>query len=313
MPYNIHGYQCNPFNDKVREEREGSGIWADDDMKPDRPHKKQNFHLLDKLFKPISGFAAGRLSVCGLAGIDVRDVDYRYDIKHSSALFIAVRHGVALQAASALPHCSSYLYLLVQLLFTMTKGKDGSKRKVVVQPQAFVEMTLHAVRHKHEAVHGLLLGSCEKNVITITDAVAVSHGAPTRPLVETAIGLAQAKTEATIVGWYTAPPLLNDTKPGPVALRMAANLETDKVDPTLIVIQNAALAASLKGEGKPDDVLQALGKDFGKQWLDPLEISLENPSNALKSVKDAVEKGVQLNDFVDHLDGDVISPWYPRT
>ena len=190
----------------------------------------------------------------------------------------------------------------------MAKGK-ASQTKVVIKPEAFTAILLHAVHHKHDSVHGVLVGSSTKDTITVHKAVAVSHGAPTRPVVETALGLIQAKSDDTIVGWYTAPALLEDSKPGPVALRMAANLETDQVEPTLLVVQNAGLAACLKGEGKAEDAIEALGKDFGKQWLAPLDLTLESPTEALKSVKDSIAKGVKINDLLDHLDGQEFLPW----
>lgn len=191
----------------------------------------------------------------------------------------------------------------------MAKG-NTSKTNVVVKPQAFVDLTLHAVRHKHDSVHGVLLGSSAENLVTVTSAVAVSHGAPTRPLVETALGLLPTED---IIGWYTAPSLLEDTKPGPVALRMAANLAADgRGEPTLIVIQNAALTTAFKGEGKADDVLKAFGKDLGQQWIEPLGLSVESASDALKQAKDSVAKGEELNDFVDHLEGDGFLPWNIR-
>jgi hypothetical protein len=196
------------------------------------------------------------------------------------------------------------------------------KNDVVVQPQAFASMVLHALNHKYETVHGILLGQCSQTTTTVTDAVPVCHGAPTRSLVETAIGLIQANKKKSdgdesgvvvVVGWYTAPALLEDTKPGPVALRMAANLETPEVHSTLIVIQNPGLVACLKGEGKAEDVLQAYGKDFGKQFLDPIKTLLQNPADALGVVKRAIDKGIVVGDLVDHFDGDADTAWYPNT
>ena len=184
-----------------------------------------------------------------------------------------------------------------------------NNKKVVVLPQAFTEMTLHAMRHSHATIHGLLLGTVQADRLTVQDAVPVCHGAPTRPLVETVLGLVPQKE---IVGWYTAPALLEDTKPGPVALKMVASLVPDQKteNVTLLVMNNMALATALKAGGKPEDILVALGKDLGDQWLEPLPLSLEK--DAWKSVQDAVEKGVKINDFVDHLEGDDFAPWFVR-
>lgn len=186
-----------------------------------------------------------------------------------------------------------------------------SSNKVSVESLALVSMMQHSVSHKYEAIHGLLLGAVAGDTIIVKNSVAVCHGAPTRPLVETAIGLVQAKTEDKIVGWYTAPALLKDSKPGPVALRMAANLETNELEPVLIVLQNAALAGCLKGEGKIDDILRAFGKDdLGNQWLRPLQCTVKDSSSAIEQVKKERENKTKICDLVDHLEGDASTPWF---
>lgn len=181
-------------------------------------------------------------------------------------------------------------------------------KKVSVEASALVLMMQHSVSHKNEAIHGLLLGSVTGDTIIVQNAVAVCHGTPTRPIVETAIGLVQQKAENTIVGWYTAPALLNDKKPGPVALRMAASLETDEFEPTLLVLQNTVLAACLKGEGKMNDILCAFGKDdLGGQWVRPLDLTVKDSSSAVEQVKTGGKE--PISDFVDHLEGDASTPW----
>jgi len=189
---------------------------------------------------------------------------------------------------------------------------ESSNPKVVVRPSAFCTIALHAVQHKNEAVHGILLGSSEKKVITVQEAVAVCHGAPTMPLVETAVGLVQAKSDLKIVGWYTAPTLLVDTQPSPVGMRMAANFATESIESTLIMVNNANLAECLRGKGKNDGILIAHGKDFGQQYMEPLETIVEGVAGAVKAVQEAIKRVVTLNDLVDHLDQPASSSWYPN-
>jgi hypothetical protein len=192
------------------------------------------------------------------------------------------------------------------------KADPSNSHTVSVRPKAFVSMVLHATKHKTTSVHGVLLGSITGGNITVDDAVPISHGAPTKPEVEIALGL--LPDTSNIVGWYTAPELLEDTRAGPVALRMVASLDHagDKKEPTLIVLDNAALALSLKGQGKPDAAVQAYGKDFGGQWLDPLKVSLEISSNATLAAQEGFKQGVEINDWVDHLEGPASTPWYPN-
>jgi Uncharacterised protein family (UPF0172) len=242
-----------------------------------------------------------------------------------------------------------------------TMGNDKHSRgnptvKVVVRPKAFCSMVLHAAKHKNEVVHGILLGSSSSNtpgaavvagskskttitggVVTLTvhDAVPVSHGTPTRPLIETAIGLIEASSSqeaesnnCTIVGWYTAPTLLNDTRPGPIALRMAANFEVKKgvnnattggevqhQPSTLLVLQNAAIGPCLQGKANTaaNDVVKALGKDFGDQYLEPIDLVVDNGEAACQAVAQAYKANISCNDLVDHFNGPPsTTPWYPN-
>lgn len=183
---------------------------------------------------------------------------------------------------------------------------NKSIKKVSVESPALVSMMQHSLSHKYQAIHGLLLGTVSGDTIVAKNAVPVCHGTPTRPLVETAIGLVQAKVEHKIVGWYVAPALLKDRKPGPAALRMVANLETDEFEPVLLVLQNAALAACLKGEEKMDDILYAFGKDdLGDQWVRPLDCPVKASTSAIEQVK----IGKPINDLIDHFEGDASTPW----
>lgn len=185
---------------------------------------------------------------------------------------------------------------------------SSSPSAVVVQAQAFVSIALHAICHKTDPVHGILLGTSKQNTIVVQDSVPVCHGAPTRPIVEACLGLV---ADRTVVGWYTVPMLKDDTHPGPVALRMAASLNSPSVEPTLLVLDNVALGKLIKAEG--DIVaIKAYGKDFGQQWLKPIACTVENSAGARRATREAVQQQVQLNDFVDHLEGSASTFWYPN-
>lgn len=229
-----------------------------------------------------------------------------------------------------------------------TMGNDKDSRptiKVVVRPKAFCSMVLHAAKHKNEVVHGILWGSSSPStdgrsktaapgVVTLTvhDAVPVSHGTPTRPLIETAIGLIESSqtdddnnSNNCIVGWYTAPTLLKDTRPGPIALRMAANFEmkkdvntgeTQHQPSTLLVLQNSAIGPCLQGKSTTTakDVVKALGKDFADQYLNPVDnMVIDDGEKACRAVEKAYKAKILCNDLVDHLSGPPSTPWYPNT
>lgn len=223
------------------------------------------------------------------------------------------------------------------------KGDKPTPKEVTVMPNSFVAMALHSIRHPHATVHGILLGTADKNTFTITvlDAVPICHGAPTMPIVETALGLIEVMLKkqnvtnpvtdekSTIVGWYTAPMLLDDKRPGPPALRMAANLASAEanedddcnnvMDPILLVLHNKPITERIQLNSKAttnEQLLQCYGRDFGNQWLDPIKTKIINnggESLAVSTLERALEQGILVNDLVDHLDGSTSTTWFPNT
>jgi len=186
---------------------------------------------------------------------------------------------------------------------------DDKKHNVVVSPLALTTMLLHAAKHGTTCVHGILVGSFSAETVRITSAIPVCHEAPTKPLVDTSLNL----VDGVVVGWYTAPERLQDEKPGAPALRIAASLAAanSQGEPVLVVLQNEAVADCLSG-GSKTDVIKAYGKDFGQQWMEPLDLSLESETKALEAARQAHKDKVALNDLVDHWEGDSAdTEWYP--
>jgi Uncharacterised protein family (UPF0172) len=184
-----------------------------------------------------------------------------------------------------------------------------SKSNVDVAPEAFVAMVLHAAQNPTTVVHGLLMGTFKGNTVHVIKAIPVCHETPTTPLLETALGLAGAVLEESCVGWYTAPERLGDTQPGPVALRIASNMATiDNAEPVLIVLDNEGLVACLKGESTPN-VMKALGKDFGQQWMEPLALKVISEPKARAAAKSAFAEGIQVVDLANHMDDESFPDW----
>ena len=175
-------------------------------------------------------------------------------------------------------------------------------------------MVLHATSFQNQTVHGLLLGKSKAGAVDVQEAVPVSHGAPTKPMVEIALGLVEAKSDLQVVGWYTAPSLLEDTRAGPVALRMATTLAVNSIEPILIVVQNQGLSNILKDKGgtKVEEAIQAYGKDFGGQYLEAVTTYVEASSKASAAVRAAFEKGVKVADLVQHFEEDASQAWFPN-
>ena len=188
-------------------------------------------------------------------------------------------------------------------------SEDKPVAKVIVKPEAFCAMSTHAANYPNDEIHGVLLGKFEDKTSTVYESVPVAHGPPTRPLAELALGLIPSLTEYDIIGWYTAPMLLEDTKPSPVALRVASSLKSGSIEPTLILLKNEAIATCLKG-GSASESLQALGKDFADQYLDEIETTIEKSETLSKAAQSCKE--ISVIDFSEHLDKPTHAEWFPN-
>lgn len=200
--------------------------------------------------------------------------------------------------------------------YTMGDDKENYKQ-ILVEPEAFVSMLLHSRKHPHSVIHGVLLGngSKDKTSLTVSAAVPVCHGTPMQPWIETSLSLIEAQLEGSteIVGWYTAPLLAEDSRPGPVALRMASILESSGGKSALIVLNNKATGDCGKGDANQvAAALQAYGKDFGNQYQEKVSTMVSNSTNVTKALHEAIESNVSCNDFLDHLEGEATTVWYPN-
>lgn len=163
-------------------------------------------------------------------------------------------------------------------------------------------MALHAGQNPTCEVHGLLMGSSSDDVTLVTKAIPVCHETPSKPLLETALSLAStAEEDLVTVGWYTAPKRLDDKHPGPVPLRITANLATSDVEPVLLMIDNDALAVCLTAARPKDEVVRGFGKDFGQQWLEALSLSISDEEKTFAAACSAFSTGITVVDLVDHF------------
>jgi len=214
----------------------------------------------------------------------------------------------------------------------MVDKGNNNKDSVTIAPEVFALMAAHAASNPTSAVHGVLIGSRNGDKVTVTDAFPICHENPTKPLVETALALVQSNLEEenrdkkknndnSIIGWFTAPELLHETKPGPVALRIVANLATNdgQGEPVLLVLNNEPIVKLLAAvEDKENNCLasrtvQAFGKDFGMQWMEPLDLTVTNDSGAAKAVTAMLnnkENNINVvQDLVDHWEEGAASEW----
>lgn len=191
-------------------------------------------------------------------------------------------------------------------------GKED-KKLVVVSPGASVSVVLHAVKHTHHQVHGVLLGSFENGgtKVNVEEAVPVCHGAPTKPLLECALSLIESvNKDAVVVGWYVSPRLHMDERPGPAALKIVSVLatNTNNEEPVLLVLGSGNLGKVQQGdENALEASFKAMGKNLGNQWLDPLKCDVNGGATAIKR---SIQVKSTTSDLVDHLECERQSDWY---
>lgn len=192
---------------------------------------------------------------------------------------------------------------------------------VTISPEVFALMGVHASCHPTTPLHGVLVGNRNKSKngeVEITDAFPICHESPTKILVETSLSLILSVLEddnnnkKSIVGWYTAPELLDETKPGPVALRIVASIAAAASatggEPVLLVLNNDKIVKLFeKEETDPNSCVQAYGKDFGMQWMEPVKST--KVTDSPKAVKAVLNDKLQVKDLVDHWEAGTSSEW----
>mmetsp|Transcript_2320 Transcript_2320/g.3069 ORF Transcript_2320/g.3069 Transcript_2320/m.3069 type:complete len:274 (+) Transcript_2320:52-873(+) len=215
-----------------------------------------------------------------------------------------------------------------------TNSTPGGKQqqRVSISTVAHAKMILHAVCKATQQVHGILIGRFAETdagasaapTLFIEDALPVCHEAPTKPIVDTSLRLAETycdslseeksddSNQCRVVGWYTANERLGgdeNVRPGQAALRIAGSIgarllseAADKplpahAEPVLILIGNGALAELLGAENGCDasalpNAVNVFGRDQRKHWLRrfPADCVISNDSiKEKKSFQSSIE------------------------
>lgn len=188
---------------------------------------------------------------------------------------------------------------------------------VTISQEAFRIMILYATTHSKKQVHGILVGSTSDDGFVVENAFPVCHETPTRPLLDMAEALVEAKlandnlSKYMIVGWFTSPEILSERVSDPVAMRVASVLPKS-ADGILLVLQNEEI-----GRLASDDEVTAaacihgFGKDFGKQWTNVLEVSILDEPTCVEATRKEILYGRKIDDLIDHWQNGGSSPWHP--
>ena len=203
-------------------------------------------------------------------------------------------------------------------------GPDGDQavQSVTIDGAVAALLGIHGLTYPTTSVHGILVGKkTSSTTVHVTDAYPVCHETPTRTVVDLAISLVASKVEEDgeekkeIIGWYTAPEILEDSAPGPVALRIAANIASASASPTvLVVLNNSGLVELVAGGESCTSFLSAFGKDFGGQWMENIkDVKVQDDEKAVGGIRKGVTatkgEGGSVKDLTDHWQSGASSEW----
>ena len=183
---------------------------------------------------------------------------------------------------------------------------------------AYLKVMMHAAKHPHCAVNGLLLGSGGGATVRVVDAVPLFHQHTLGPMLEAATLIVEkyCEEEATtghygakvqIVGYYHANERVDDTERKPLVRQIHAKVNDNFPGAVLLMVNNAALAS---GTSVALDAFHKGGG--GDEDLSACSVALEDPGCMellTSSLVDGAE--AQVVDFDEHF-FDVSNDWRNR-
>lgn len=189
-----------------------------------------------------------------------------------------------------------------------------------VSHKAYVKIFLHAAKHRHRPVNGVLIGDLSSGVVDIQDVIPLlHHWTSLSPMMEIGLDLAKGYAESldlSLVGYYQASERTDDTALAPVGERVAQQIRNQFDDAIAFVIDGDALGS---GDAALIPYLPQPGagatpwrlRSFDPPAFTPgSQITLVNPaspSHAVALVRDN-RLHDKFGDFDDHLE-DVTIDW----
>jgi hypothetical protein len=178
---------------------------------------------------------------------------------------------------------------------------------------ALLKILLHAAKHPHANVDGVLLGSIENSVLHISDAIPLFHNSvelagPTEIALEQIETYTQQPGRPRIVGFYYSDARFQAADISPISKRVADQILAKHEGSVLVLLDNKRLSSFLQ-EGLEGDLLPFdLFMHEGKAWKREVQNKLKLQDSSLKVLRDSFQSLVKqlvhcnLNDFDDHLD-----------
>ncbi|KIM66856.1 hypothetical protein SCLCIDRAFT_257956 [Scleroderma citrinum Foug A] len=185
---------------------------------------------------------------------------------------------------------------------------------------AYIKIFLHAAKHPHKPVNGVLVGKLTSpGIVEIRDVIPLlHHWTSLSPMMEIGLDLAKGHAESldlSLVGYYQASERLDDTALAPVGEKVAQQIRSQFNDAIAFVIDGDTL-----GSGKAALIPYLPQSDSTTAWrphpFDPPAftpgsrvtlIDPESPSRAVALVKNECLHS-KFGDFDDHLE-DVSIDW----
>ncbi|KAG9315756.1 hypothetical protein JVU11DRAFT_3405 [Chiua virens] len=187
-----------------------------------------------------------------------------------------------------------------------------------IQHKAYVKIFLHAAKHPHKPVNGVLLGRLDSDVVIIQDVVPLlHHWTSLSPMMEIGLDLARGHAESldlSLVGYYQACERIDDTALTPVGERVAEQIRSQFSDAIAFVIDGDTLGS---GEAALIPYLAQSGATTWRpQYFQPpaftpgSRVMLSNPGSPSRAVALVRDNHLhqKFGDFDDHLE-DVTIDW----
>mmetsp|Transcript_34962 Transcript_34962/g.89442 ORF Transcript_34962/g.89442 Transcript_34962/m.89442 type:complete len:199 (+) Transcript_34962:70-666(+) len=184
---------------------------------------------------------------------------------------------------------------------------------------AMIKAVLHAAKHPHTAVNGVLLGSCQGSAaggtqFELEDAVPLFHSHHAlAPTLEVALSQIEELTKAggklAIVGYYHANERFEDAELGVVAKRISDTISNNCPGACTLLIDSTEVQNYLQQDGTK--ICELFTRDRGWNKQDGLKYLDAGVADILA---DYLRDGRQatLADFEDHLE-DVTKDWMNPT
>jgi len=188
----------------------------------------------------------------------------------------------------------------------------------IISHQAYVKIFLHAAKHPHRPVNGVLLGMARSGSVTIEDSIPLlHHWTGLSPMMEIGLDLAKRHAESLgllLVGYYQACERLDDKALAPVGEKVASKIREGFKDAIAYVIDGEMLGS---GEAA---LLPYLPLGTSTSWRPYSSgvpaftagssftlASSDSPTRAIALVRDD-HLHQNFGDFDDHLE-DVTIDW----